>query len=149
MAPKELFDGHERRRFVRLKEPVPVKFKVLNKDNPESISDWIECYTHNISRGGLCIEITSVGEELKKAVTNKSSLFKLEITLSLRLEEKKVIVEGSVYYIKVLGEPVWNHFKKETLEVGIKFTGINSEDEDLISNFIVEKYLEKYGIQLP
>jgi c-di-GMP-binding flagellar brake protein YcgR len=142
MIFKKIFDGHERRKFVRLQEPLPIRFKLLDKNNSTPILDWKECTAHDISRGGICLEITGVEAELKKLLTAGSNVFQLEITLPL----KKVTIKGNVYYVKVLGETMWNHFRKEILEIGVQFTEINSEDENIISNFIVQKYLEKYGV---
>jgi c-di-GMP-binding flagellar brake protein YcgR len=136
------FNGQERRKFVRLKEPLPVKLRLLDKKNSAIILDWKECTTHDISRGGVCVQIADVDMELRKAITNTSNILELAITLHAG---KQVTVKGNINYISALGKTVWNYFKNEILEVGMKFTEISDGDENSISDFIVQQYVEKYG----
>jgi c-di-GMP-binding flagellar brake protein YcgR len=143
MIFKKFSDGYERRRFVRVDEPLPVKFKLLDRNSSEAVSEWKECNIRDISRGGACIQLNDVDEKLKEAITSSSNIFEFEMTLPA---QKKIVAKGDIYYLKARGATIWENFKKEILEIGVKFIEISPEDENLIVAYIAEKYINKYGI---
>lgn len=139
LLDEKLFDGKERRKFVRIGESLPVKFRI---NNGVTSPDWKECISRDISRGGICVQINGVTGEFKEKILNPDSTIELEIGLSMLTT---VRAKGDLCSLKVVGRAVWNHFENETLEAGIRFTEINPEDDIVISDFVVHKYLEKYG----
>jgi c-di-GMP-binding flagellar brake protein YcgR len=136
------FNGQERRKYVRVPDPLPVKFRLMAKGDPGYILDWTDCQTRDISTGGACIEIENIDKEKGDVIGSGTVIFELEITLP---SQKKIVAKGNMYFVKVLGESVWNHYIKEKLKVGIRFIEISGESEKQISEYIVQQYLDSYG----
>jgi hypothetical protein len=57
---RKLFNGSERRAYVRLETSLPVRFKISGKE----MSKIYTAVTKNISHGGLCLEVHQDKEEL-------------------------------------------------------------------------------------
>ena len=53
----------QKRRFIRLSSIFPVAFHVISKRNQTSSNFWIQGYTSNVSKGGLCIETVQLSDE--------------------------------------------------------------------------------------
>lgn len=142
MPFESIFDGRERRKHVRIGETLPVSFRLFDKNNPEPLCDWKDCLTHDISRGGICIRIEKIAEELRNKIISKKYVFEIRLDISM---ENRVSARGDICSVHIVGETVWNRFKKETLEVGLRFTEISPEDDKIISDYIIRKYIDKYG----
>lgn len=70
--------GFERRKYVRLDLPIPIKYAVINRDK-QAISQPAEyaAITKNISAGGLMIEVPLLVDEFMMT----KSLLKVEVDL--------------------------------------------------------------------
>jgi c-di-GMP-binding flagellar brake protein YcgR len=137
-----IFRGKERRKYVRITEPLTVRFRIIDRNTSACVADWKECQTRDISRGGACIEIENADKELFKAINNDINVFELEINM---FADRKVKAKGDVNYFHGLAEAVWNYLRQENIVIGIRFFEISEDDEELISQYIVDMYLKKYG----
>lgn len=145
MAPEGFSGGLERRKFVRIEELLPARMRLAKKSDKEIPLDqsvWRNCSILNISFGGMCLLIKNEGIKTSDLISGNREVFEFEITLPVN---KVVTVRGDIYYIKAFGEVIWNNIRKDALELGVRFSHITPEDEKIISDFIVERYIEKYG----
>jgi len=145
MELEKYFDGRERRKYIRIKELLTAKFMLIDRKNFEIISDWRKSHTRDLSRGGACVEVNGSHRELKelKDILNKKPyILELEVTLP---SDKKISAKADIHYVRMVGSSAWNYLKKEMLEIGIRFSDLSAENEKLISEFVVETYVEKYG----
>lgn len=110
----------EKRKFVRLKATVEVKYTIIGKPGE------IQVFSKNISAGGLCI----IAEEELIADT------------PLQLEIKIPDLQGS---IRALARVVWQKkFEsvggdpKVYFNMGVEFTGISDFDRFNINRYVLE-----------
>jgi c-di-GMP-binding flagellar brake protein YcgR len=105
----ELWDGSERRRYVRIRTDVPVRYTLpKEQDNSRAFK------TKDISMGGICM---TVSEKLAP-----------HLKLCLQIE-----VEGSADPILAKGEVVWAKENSEIKnEAGIRYFDIGVEFKELL-----------------
>ena len=60
------FSEKDRRRYIRLDSVFPVDFRVLALDSQTFLSDWIQGFTSNISRKGICLSVNNLKPEFVK-----------------------------------------------------------------------------------
>ncbi len=111
----------ERRKYVRLKASVEVKYTVIGKPRT------IEAFSKNVSADGLCLTI----EEQLSAET------------TLQLEIK---IPNSKDPIRALGRVVWQKRFESAgdqpglyFDTGIEFTGISDFDRFNINRYVTER----------
>jgi hypothetical protein len=73
----------ERRKYVRLDSVFPVQFRLLSLDGSLSMSDWIQGFTSDISKGGICLEVNNLKPELAKLLKNRQVKLSLEIEMPI------------------------------------------------------------------
>lgn len=74
------------RKYIRVRSVFPVEFYLLKGFKaPTEVSDIIQGFTRNISRGGLCIEVNNLKQDVVRRV--KSDEFKLGLTIHIPLWE--------------------------------------------------------------
>jgi hypothetical protein len=144
---KKQTGDHERRKHIRIMEPLPIKFKIFERGNSGKVMyDWKECRTRDLGRGGVCVEIAGNEKDLntlKEFLEKNPCAAELDMTLSFNGQNGS---KGEEQNIRLTGEIVWGNIWDEMLCVGVNFAGISEEHEKLISDFIIENYLGKYGI---
>lgn len=91
--------GSERRNYIRLDSVFPVEFRVLSADAKHSLSDILQGFTNNISKGGVCLEINNLKPELAKLIQDRSVIFDLDIEMPLR---NLVKAKAKVAWVKEL-----------------------------------------------
>ncbi len=140
----------ERRHFPRLKIKLPVKIKVFDKETNGNITNSIDAFTEDVSRGGMrlmlprswaCAEcnnclgwIYNLGCSLKNNHTNDSDRFltnKLNLKISIsdpNIPTKEAVdLEGSCVWVKTDTKP-----KEENYPVGIS---VNEASQKKISAY--------------
>jgi c-di-GMP-binding flagellar brake protein YcgR len=126
-----IFEGKERRYFIRLKQALPVQIKF-----PPELTIY-STTTHNISRSGLCIEFPREAEkDFDKIVPARTTI--IIIGLTLFSDKPSISAEGVV---------VWK--EKQNLHehpylIGIEFTRIMPDEADQIKDFIIAKFVKEY-----
>jgi len=71
----------ERRQYLRLDSVFPIEFQFLSLDGKQALSDWLQGFTNNIGKGGLCLEVNNLSPELVSLVNSKQSRLSLEIEM--------------------------------------------------------------------
>ena len=143
------FNGHERRKFVRVHEPINVRFRIIGKSASRKarkidFGDWIDAVSCDVGRGGMCLEFISPPRALIRSAINPKNMIEVEVHLPIH---RRLMVSENVKYFRALGKVTWNKFtkKKKIWQAGLNFTKIGPDAEKLISNYIVERYIQKYG----
>jgi hypothetical protein len=73
----------ERRKYIRLDSVFPVQFQLLSLDGNTLMSDWIQGFTSDISKGGICLEVNNLKPELVTLVRNHQAKLSLEIEMPI------------------------------------------------------------------
>lgn len=111
----------EKRRFIRLSSIFPVAFHIISKRNQSSSNFWIQGYTSNVSKGGLCIETVQLSDEDFNFLKNNNGLLDLRVSIPLADPSKKAV-----------GEVSWIRKEKRhgnaKFYIGVKFSSIAALD---------------------
>ncbi len=102
MAEQTSFSESERRRYVRLDSVFPVQFRMVSTITGQPLSGWLQGFTSNISKGGICLEVNNLDPELIEAVQNKSARFLLSIEIPLGRNAIKA--SATVSWFKIMKE---------------------------------------------
>lgn len=88
----------ERRKYIRLDTVFPVQFRLLSLDGKSFLSDLLQGFTSNISRGGICLEVNNLNLELTNLIKNQR--VKLALAIEIPLARKPVEALSQVAWIK-------------------------------------------------
>ncbi|HOW35439.1 MAG TPA: hypothetical protein PL155_03395 [Candidatus Omnitrophota bacterium] len=73
----------EKRRYVRLNSVFPVEYNAVRKDNGIILCDWQQGFTCNVGKGGICLSVNNIGDDLKKCLNTPDVIFALKIRIPL------------------------------------------------------------------
>jgi len=96
--------GKERRKYIRLDTVFPVQFRLLRLDGKCFLSEWLQGFTNNIGKGGLCLSVNNLPPELAQILKNKQA--KLSLAIEMPITRKPVSAKAGVVWVKdIVGEP--------------------------------------------
>ena len=127
---EDIYQGKERRKFIRLDCIRPLAFKVCKK---ETITKLLEGYTANISESGL---LCRINEKVLEGDILWLSFDRATLTICAELERQSLIYQNGV-----IGKVVWIEPKKGDFNVGIQF--ITREEENLTHIFPKVHFLKE------
>jgi Glycosyl hydrolase family 76/PilZ domain len=87
----------EHRKYLRLDTVFPVQFR-LQKQKDVFLSDWLQGFTNNISRGGLCLAVNNLEPGLFELLKTKQ--IKLILEIDVPVSRKSVAVQASVVWFR-------------------------------------------------
>ena len=135
---QELFNGKERRAYVRFETSLPVRFKISGKE----MNKIYAATTRNMSHGGLCLEVHQDKEELIEKLSSVDT--KLGIDLDTMLpkpgvagSEKRVWVDSRVDWMQKPNR------KNPTLLMGLRFEDLTQEARRQIHSYIVDEFVRR------
>ncbi len=74
---------HERRQYIRLDSVFPVSFKLLNPPDKNALSGWLQGFTNNVGKGGLCLLVNNLKPYLANLIKAKQAKIALNIEMPL------------------------------------------------------------------
>lgn len=75
--------AQERRKYIRLDSVFPVEFRLLSLDAKQFLSDWLQGFTNNIGKGGLCLAINNLKPQVADLLKNKQAKISLDIEIPI------------------------------------------------------------------
>jgi len=94
----------ERRRYLRLDSVFPVEFRILSLDGKTLLSDWLQGFTSDISKGGICLEINNLKPDLAKKIQSGEVKLSLGIEMPLRGAAIRAVARIA-WFKEIAGEP--------------------------------------------
>ena len=123
----------ERRRYIRLNTVFPVELRILSLDGKHFLSDWIQGFTNNISRAGICLSVNNFSAE--KAALAKGRQVKLSLTIEIPLSRNKVSAMANVVWVdSVVKEP-------GRYLIGLAYDSISAADNNRIFRYALGRQL--------
>lgn len=83
MRHKDYYLGKECRRYIRLDSVFPVQFRLISPDGKRFLSEWLQGFTNNIGKGGICLEVHNLNPELAQLLRNQQAKISLEIEMPM------------------------------------------------------------------
>ena len=72
----------ERRHYIRLDNVLPVKFRLVDAQTREFSSGWLQGFTRNFSKGGICLEVIDLPADIVELLQLKKVELSMDIELS-------------------------------------------------------------------
>ncbi|PIQ88033.1 MAG: hypothetical protein COV73_01000, partial [Candidatus Omnitrophica bacterium CG11_big_fil_rev_8_21_14_0_20_43_6] len=94
---KELIPA-EHRRYLRLDTVFPVQFRLEEANGQVCISGWLQGFTNNISRGGICLAINNLDPELFELLKQRN--IKLSLEIDIPISRKSICARASIVWVK-------------------------------------------------
>lgn len=101
MFKKQAFSP-EQRKFIRLDSVFPVEFRFLSLDEKSPLSDWLQGFTRNIGKGGICLEINNLPAQSAKLL--KDSQAKLGLKIEIPVAGEPIAALACVVWVKDIAE---------------------------------------------
>jgi hypothetical protein len=119
--------GAERRQYIRLDSVFPVSFQLISLDGKVTLSDWLQGFTNNISKGGICLSINKLDQKLAKFIKEQQA--KLSLEIEIPLNKKPVSALAKICWMReIAGTP--NKY----------ITGLSYEEINLLQNTRIVRY---------
>jgi len=90
--------GPEQRKYLRLNTIFPVQFRLESMDGKFFLSNWLQGFTNNIGRGGICLCVNNLDPSFIKLLKGKKVKLLLEINLSI--SRKPIPASANVAWVK-------------------------------------------------
>ncbi len=100
MINKTDLRGHERRKYVRLSTVFPVQFRLVSLDLKSYLSDWLQGFTNDVSKGGMCLSVNILKSELAELI--KTRRVKIDLQIELPFCKEPLHAQASVAWVKSL-----------------------------------------------
>jgi len=124
------------RKYVRINSVFPVQVRILNPITNQPLSEWLQGFTSNLGKGGICLAINHLNPELSKLIKDG------QVTLSLGMQ-----IPLSQDAIPALAKVVW---MKEVLnEPGSFLLGLSYLQIDAVANQRIMGYARAKQIFIP
>lgn len=127
-------DGAERRRYVRVKASVRVRYKVYHCFSETQSEEVCEGLTENISSGGIFLRSKLPKAEWIPELLTRRMVLALKIFLPTEQEPVKALAR--LAWIEGMKED-----QKELWGMGLEFAEMSAEDKDRITLFVIKTQL--------
>jgi c-di-GMP-binding flagellar brake protein YcgR len=136
---KAIFNGKERRSYVRVDAELPVRFRI-NDHSPGKIYTGA---TKNISQGGLCVEVVRQQNELIEALSSikQQPSFEVQLALPDRNGEPDHAVDWIAGRLDWAEKPT---DKNPVFRMGLGFVDLEEEVRRKLYDFVLGAFIKCY-----
>jgi hypothetical protein len=124
---RKKYSGEERRKYIRLDSVFPVQFRLLSLDEKHFLSDWLQGFTNNIGRAGLCLSINNLNPELAKIIKDQQA--KLFLDIEMPITRRPIPAHAKVVWVKDAAD-----------EPNRYLIGLSYEEIDIYQNNQIMRY---------
>ena len=139
---KSIFNGRERRGYVRIDTQLPVRFRIYSLFSGKIFLGE----TKNVSQSGLCVEASQDQDELIETLSSLEPLPTIEVALSL----PDLHGEPTIQVDWITGRLDWAkkpNAKDPTLLIGVGFVDMEKKVRRQLHEFVVGQFLKRYHPQ--
>ncbi|MDO9573298.1 MAG: PilZ domain-containing protein [Candidatus Omnitrophota bacterium] len=123
----------EQRKYLRLNTIFPVQFRLESIDGEIFISDWLQGFTNNISREGICLCVNNLELSFLKLFEEKKVKLLLEINLSM--SKKPISASAKIAWVKEMRLDMHQHL------IGLSYERISAEQNNKLLRYARAKKL--------
>jgi hypothetical protein len=129
----------ERRKYRRIDTIFPVEFQLLEDDS--SLVSWHQCFSQDISKGGICVIINNISLEESLRVIRKGADTLLQIHSPI--SDRCFLAYAKIAWSRKIRELPFSQYI-----VGLEFTKIDTQEIDRFINYINSKKTLWHTLQL-
>lgn len=130
---KKIESALEQRKYLRLDTVFPVQFRLESSDGKTFLSAWLQGFTNNISRGGICLSLNNIASELLKLIKEKKC--KISVEIDIPISKKSIPAQTSIIWIK---EDLQDNRK---LTIGLNYEHISAKQNNKLIRYAWMKKL--------
>ena len=90
--------SQQSRKYIRLDSVFPVEFQVVGLDGESQLSEWLQGFTRNVGKGGLCLEVNRLPQELIPLLNGRQ--VKLCLKIEMPAVNRPVSALASIVWVK-------------------------------------------------
>ena len=125
--PQKAHLEQQRRKYIRLDSVFPVQFRILSLDGKRFLSDWLQGFTSDIGKGGICLSVNNLNQELAQILKNQQAKLSLEIEMPVTRNP-----------ISALAKVIW--VEDTAAEANRYLIGLSYEEIDRCQNNRIVRY---------
>lgn len=123
----------ERRRYIRLKSVFPVQFRLLGLDGREGLSDFLQGFTADVSKGGILLRVNNLRPELCDMLEKRMA--KLLLYIDIPLSGRPIEATANVAWMKTFKEGI-----RDLCMIGVSFDNISKKDRNRLVGYTASLY---------
>jgi hypothetical protein len=131
--PAKKLPGKEHRRYIRLDTVFPVEFRLVSPDTRAAFSGWLQGFTNNIGKGGLCLQVARLDAESARLLREKQA--KLSLNIHIPLAANPVPAIAGVAWMNEMASAAGNYL------VGLSYETIDSRSSGRMLRYAWAKKL--------
>lgn len=128
------YRGAERRQYVRLNSVFPIEFQLVESDTLKPISELMQGFTRDVSKGGLCLQVNNLKQD--KAALIGLKKVKLLLTINMPLSSKPAKAYSNIAWVKEQNQAHPNSYL-----IGLSYDRIDQKDQSRIINYALKKII--------
>ncbi len=133
MSTSKAIPPEEKRRYLRLNSVFPVQFRLLSLDGSRFFSDWIQGFTNNIGKGGICLRVNNLPEDLAARV--KALQAKCFLEVEVPLGNAAVSAQAAVVWVREIAG------QQDKLLIGLAYEKILADSNSRLMRYVWLKKL--------
>lgn len=131
----------ERRKYIRLDLVMPVQFRLLSLDGKHFLSDWLQGFTNNINKGGICLNVNNLNPEHAKFL--KEGQARLYLDIEMPVLKYPISAEARVSWMKDVFEEANRYF------IGLSYERIDDKQNRQLMRYVrTKKYFFPAAVTL-
>ena len=119
--------NEEKRKYIRLDTVLPVQLRMESLDGSHFLSGWLQGFSNNVSRGGICLSINNFDHSLAEIIRKREARISLEI--ELLVFKKPINARASAAWIRNVPE-IPNKYL-----IGLSYDEIDHKQNNRIMRF--------------
>jgi hypothetical protein len=125
----------ERRRYIRLDTVFPVQFRITTLEVNEFFSEWLQGFTNNIGKGGMCLAINNLPSSLAKLIKEQREQVRISLKIEMPLIRKIIPALAKIAWIReITDEP-------QSYLVGLSYEQIDPKENNQLMRYAWTKKL--------
>lgn len=124
---------NERRQYVRLDSVFPVQFRILDSDGKTLLSEWLQGFTGDVGKGGICLEVNNLKDQQAQIIKTLGT--KMSLAIQIPLTGAPVNAEARIAWVKDVPGTANKYL------VGLTYENIAADQNRRIMHFALTKRL--------
>lgn len=131
--PKKDQLGQERRKYIRLNSVFPVQFRLESLDGERLLSGWLQGFTNNVGKGGICLSVNNFEPEFVNLLKSREA--KLSIEIELPIIKRPISAKAVVAWVQDISAAPNKYL------IGLRYEEINQSQNSRIMYYAWTKKL--------
>ena len=107
MKNKDYSSQAERRQYIRLDTVFPVEFRLVSFDGKNFLSPWMQGFTHDVSKGGICLEVNNLDATVLETI--KIQKAHLYLAIEMPFAKKAVNATARIAWVQEIKGEINKH----------------------------------------